>query len=433
MSAVTLTDALVMASATAESPALSVADAGSRFGAALVAAGETFPSDSASPDLVDRIQDAAPLPDAAEESTATDPEGGIVSAALALLLALPTIDGGAPAVDQAEPEASLDADDASREPSPVGVATADVAAAVPNPAPAADQIASAVLAGPAAPASVAPDAAVLAESDGPDVAGSLSLDPGRLLGAEKTPVTAPGSVLPGVPAHGIPADGVGAAGAVGAEPRPTAAAPVSASAVLPDRTGSGDRAAATASASPTIAAPAFPSMPTSPVGPAATEAGAPVTPIPRAVAAQVSPIVVSIAQRPSGTHQLTMTVNPDTLGSVTVRAHIGQAGDVRVELMGATDAGRDALRAIVSDLRRDLAAAVPHASLSIAQGAASDPGADRGAPSFGGGEAGGGAPSRRDTASDASPQPQHRPAVAAAPSSASNDRDPAAAGLDILA
>src|SRR5690606_3041534 len=93
-------------------------------------------------------------------------------------------------------------------------------------------------------------------------------------------------------------------------------------------------------------------------------APAPSAPAGRTVAAQVAPAVMSIVQRPSGTHQLTMTVSPESLGPVTVRAHISAAGDVRVELFGATDAGRDALRVIVADLRRDLAAVLPHASLN---------------------------------------------------------------------
>ena len=98
----------------------------------------------------------------------------------------------------------------------------------------------------------------------------------------------------------------------------------------------------------------------------------------RAVAAQVAPVVVSIAQRPMGTHQLTMTVNPDSLGPVTVRAHISASGDVQVELSGATDAGRDALRTMLVELRRDLAAVMPHASLSVTHGSSADASSDRG-------------------------------------------------------
>lgn len=130
------------------------------------------------------------------------------------------------------------------------------------------------------------------------------------------------------------------------------------------------------SATPT----SMPSQATAPVAAAAAPVSAPpVTPdAPRTVAAQVAPAVLSIAQRPTGTHQLTMTVNPDSLGPVTVRAQIGQAGDVQVELIGGTDAGRDALRSIVADLRRDLAAVAPHATLSVSTASSADASAGRG-------------------------------------------------------
>jgi flagellar hook-length control protein FliK len=148
----------------------------------------------------------------------------------------------------------------------------------------------------------------------------------------------------------------------------------------------------------------------------------------RSVATQVSPVVVSIAQRPAGSHQLTMTVAPDTLGPVTVRAHIGQNGDVRVELVGATDAGREALRAIVSDLRRDLAAVLPHANLSLASASASSsdaggaerfaqPGADQGAGGHADGRRGSGADVTSGARADAPPAralPTSTPAVAGA-------------------
>lgn len=430
MSAVTLTDALLTASVGGGSSVRSATDAGARFGEALVAAGESFPAKSAATsDLVDVVPDAAPVHAALEGTIVGESEGGIVSATLALLHALPTIDRGAPDADQTE----SGADDASEDVSLLDVATAEVAAAAPSAASAANPITAAVLAGQTVPSSVVPDGAAPVAADGSAAAGALSPQSSPPLGTEKTPVAGPSSALPAVLPRSATADRVVD---VGADVRPTAAAAASASTVLADRTASGDRspvAPTVASATPTITAVASPSMPTSPIGPVATEATAPLTPNPRAVAAQVSPVVVSIAQRPSGTHQLTMTVNPDTLGPVTVRAHIGQAGDVRVELLGATDAGRDALRAIVADLRRDLAAAMPHASLSIAQGSASDPGAERGASSFGSGEAGGEASSRRDTASDTAPLAQHSRAVSAGPSSTPIDRDPAAAGLDILA
>jgi hypothetical protein len=53
---------------------------------------------------------------------------------------------------------------------------------------------------------------------------------------------------------------------------------------------------------------------------------------------------------------MTVSVTPDNLGPVTVRAHVGPEG-VRVELFAPNDLGRDAIRNIIPDLRRDLAGA----------------------------------------------------------------------------
>lgn len=61
---------------------------------------------------------------------------------------------------------------------------------------------------------------------------------------------------------------------------------------------------------------------------------------------------------------LTVSVTPDDLGPVTVRAHVGTDG-VRVELFAPTDGGRDALRGILTDLRRDLAAGGMNAQLNL--------------------------------------------------------------------
>lgn len=152
-----------------------------------------------------------------------------------------------------------------------------------------------------------------------------------------------------------------------------------------------------------VAPVAAPPVATSVPATASVEASDSSAATPRAVAAQVSPAVVAIAQRPSGTHQLTMTVHPESLGPVTVRAQIGADGDVRVELVGATDAGRDALRAIVADLRRDLAAVMPNASLSLAsatgEAGAHDRGTQPGAGDRPGDQPPGDAPTRgtRDT------------------------------------
>lgn len=69
---------------------------------------------------------------------------------------------------------------------------------------------------------------------------------------------------------------------------------------------------------------------------------------------QLARPVFTLAAAGAGEHVMTVHITPDTLGPVTVRAHVGGEG-VRVELFAPTDLGRDALRAILPDLRRDLA------------------------------------------------------------------------------
>ncbi|MER7446674.1 hypothetical protein [Microbacterium sp. NPDC097977] len=144
-----------------------------------------------------------------------------------------------------------------------------------------------------------------------------------------------------------------------------------------------ERAQPSASVTPTAATAPAPVPSTAPLAaPDAADAST------RAVAAQVSPVVVSIAQRPAGTHQLTLTVNPDNLGPVTLRAHISAAGDVQVELSGATEIGREALRTMLVDLRRDLAGVMPHATLSMGVDAGAESPSDRGGQPGAGGAAG---------------------------------------------
>ncbi|MGN0113224.1 MAG: flagellar hook-length control protein FliK, partial [Cellulosimicrobium funkei] len=113
-----------------------------------------------------------------------------------------------------------------------------------------------------------------------------------------------------------------------------------------------------------------------PAAPAAV--GAPAVTAPAAAShpaqplhAQVAGPVVRLAEAGDGDHVLTLSVTPENLGPVTVRAHVA-GGDLRIELYAPHDTGREALRAIVADLRRDLA--------GIAGGASSVTVADAGAP-----------------------------------------------------
>lgn len=101
-----------------------------------------------------------------------------------------------------------------------------------------------------------------------------------------------------------------------------------------------------------------PPTPVAAAAPAAVAAARP------ALLPQITAPVISLAQAPDGDHSLTLTVSPENLGPVTVRAHIS-GGATHIELHAPNDLGREALRAILVDLRRDLAAAAPQASLLL--------------------------------------------------------------------
>ena len=143
--------------------------------------------------------------------------------------------------------------------------------------------------------------------------------------------------------HVEPAARPGVEAARGAEPQPAPAA----------------TQPAPAAPSPTVAAPVAAPQPPVPAAAAPTApaaAPAPAAPHAQTLDAQLARPVFTLAAAGAGEHVMTVHVTPDTLGPVTVRAHVGGDG-VRVELFAPTDAGRDALRAILPDLRRDLSGA----------------------------------------------------------------------------
>ncbi|KGJ79492.1 hypothetical protein GY21_04815 [Cryobacterium roopkundense] len=115
--------------------------------------------------------------------------------------------------------------------------------------------------------------------------------------------------------------------------------------------------------------------PTAPVAPAAPTASAvPAAPVP--LTAQVAKPLFTLSGVKPGEHVLTINVTPENLGPLTVRAHV--TGDnIRVELFAPTDLAREALRAILPDLRRDLAGGGLNAQLDLSsQNQASDARAD---------------------------------------------------------
>nr|WP_228507265.1 flagellar hook-length control protein FliK [Frigoribacterium sp. VKM Ac-2530] len=92
---------------------------------------------------------------------------------------------------------------------------------------------------------------------------------------------------------------------------------------------------------------------------------------------QLARPLFSLAAAGAGTHVVTVTVSPEALGPVTVRAHVGAHG-MHVEMFAPTDAGREAVRAILPDLRRDLGGAGLQASVDLSsQNQPSDDRADQ--------------------------------------------------------
>lgn len=102
---------------------------------------------------------------------------------------------------------------------------------------------------------------------------------------------------------------------------------------------------------------------------AVTQASASQPALPVPLSTQLTGQLTSIRQLPQGEHVLTLTVNPETFGPVKVVAHITHDG-VSLQLFGASDQARAALKAALPDLRRDLAGVglEPHLELDSGSG-----------------------------------------------------------------
>lgn len=113
---------------------------------------------------------------------------------------------------------------------------------------------------------------------------------------------------------------------------------------------------------------------------------------------QVSGPLFSLASAAPGSHVMTLKLSPEDLGPLTVRAHIEGAA-VRIELFAPGEAGREAVRGILPELRRGLGESGFGASLDLSEHNA-PPDAWAGAPDPGGS----GARDRRPAESPAFPR-----------------------------
>jgi hypothetical protein len=156
--------------------------------------------------------------------------------------------------------------------------------------------------------------------------------------------------------------------------------------------------------------------------------------------AQLAEPIAALRSAPNGEHIVTVRVSPDNLGPVTVRAHLAD-GSMRVELFAPTAVARDALSALLPDLRRDLAAASSAAnapgSTSLDVGTGGAPGDGGGARAFAGSPGNGG--SSGNSSGSGTPQ-RWQPARmddltgrGSAPSPSSPTRSGGTSLLDVLA
>lgn len=254
-----------------------------------------------------------------------------------------------------------------------GVATAatdTILAAVPAEAPdfVAEEPATEEVAAPALPGLTEPTTAELLPP------GQTTGEPTERDAADGGTPSGPGVVVV-IPNSATPADGQPVPAARPASPPAHVPVPPGESATPVEAAGtqgsSGPGASAASAPAPILAvAPgadrSHGAAPAAPPAPAAAQ------PAFASLHRQLAGPVASLVAAPDGGQTITVNVAPEGVGPVTVRAQLGADG-MRVELSAPTDAGRDALRGLLPDLRRDLAAGGA-GSLTLAAGDGRDPG-----------------------------------------------------------
>ncbi|WP_019148395.1 flagellar hook-length control protein FliK [Timonella senegalensis] len=97
--------------------------------------------------------------------------------------------------------------------------------------------------------------------------------------------------------------------------------------------------------------------------------------------AQLRGPLLTLRSASAGEHTLTVSVTPENLGPVNIKAHVSASG-LRIELVGATDLVRDALRAILPELKRDVAGAGLPTQLTVSHSSSSGQGTSNGSTEF---------------------------------------------------
>ncbi|MFD1721206.1 flagellar hook-length control protein FliK, partial [Amnibacterium endophyticum] len=168
---------------------------------------------------------------------------------------------------------------------------------------------------------------------------------------------------PGAPAAAVQPVVVGAAQASAAASTPRTAAPDAAgSSTAPAADGAQTQPFTAALSSAVGAQPAASVAPAAPSAPPATPT------LPQ----QLAEPIVLLQSAPDGEHVVIVKVTPENLGPVTVHAHVAH-GDLDVQLFAPNADGRDALKSMLSDLRRDPGADAAGTSTTLSLGTGDAP------------------------------------------------------------
>ncbi|MFU8947270.1 flagellar hook-length control protein FliK [Mycetocola zhadangensis] len=182
----------------------------------------------------------------------------------------------------------------------------------------------------------------------------------------ESPLPAANNALAPVP-HRTNTESSGSRSALASAAAPLGApASVTVPANFPSVEADTDSSPSTPGGAPALTAALIPvtSTPSTPAAPAPAAPPPPAHGAPPTLNAQLAQPLFTLAGARAGEHIMTVQVNPDTLGPVTVRAVIS-SDDIRIELFSTSDSGRDALRHILPELRRDLSTGGLSATLDL--------------------------------------------------------------------